>query len=398
MKLNPIFLAIFATIVQYYDYALYGFSAVIISQTFFSDSTDITKLANTYLILALSILTKPLGSYIIAYIGDKYGRVYALRISSISIAIPTFIIGILPSFEQIGYVSTIILFISKMVIGAFASAELDGVRIYIFEKLDKKHSYLGNALVSSSTQIGAFFAILATFLTSGTSFWRVNFIIGGMLGLVIFILRHYLLESQEYILKKEEKTELGSLDMIVFIHSIIILGIIGAIYHFNFIFFGAFCFKILKITSEYNIYMNIMLMMLSYISCGIISSILCDRYNAHRLVIGSALFLSLIVSLVNIIFVANMEYINWVYILLAGMMPAYSVPLQIMIQRKVRVKFRYRFYSLAHGIGSGLISSTTPYIATKLYGYTNMAAAPQLYLCLLCLIAIIQFFSSRHMD
>jgi hypothetical protein len=59
-----------------------------------------------------------------------------------------------------------------------------------------------------------------------------------------------------------------------------------------------------------------------------------------------------------------------------------------MIQKKIDVSLRYRFYSLAHGIGSGLISATTPYIATKLYESTALASAPQIYLCFLLVVMI----------
>ena len=385
---NPIILAIFATIIQYYDYALYGFSAVILSKTFFDKSSDVENLANAYLIIALSIITKPLGAYLIAHIGDKYGRPLALRIATIGIAITTLMIGILPSFDKIGIVATFVLFISRMMMSAFASAELDGIRIYIFEKIDRKHSYFGNALVSMSTQIGALCAILAVFLTSGTEFWRLNFIIGGVLGLVVFALRGYITESQEYMSKTQEIHRITKNDFISFIYSIIILGIIGAIYHFNFIFFGAYCFKILKIVDESVVHLNIMLMMISYMIFGLISGILCDKYKKESLIIKSALFFSLIAGVWNVIMIANHEYSWWNQILLAGMMSSYSVPLQIIIQKRIHVSCRYRFYSLSHALGSGLISSTAPYIATKLYENTQLAFLPSIYLCMLMAIIL----------
>jgi MHS family proline/betaine transporter-like MFS transporter len=392
--MNPVFIAIFATIVQYYDYALYGFSAVILSKTFFAQNSDLTNLANAYFILALTIFTKPIGSYIVAHIGDKYGRIVALRISTIGIAIPTFIIGIIPSFEAIGSKATLILFVCRMLIGAFASAELDGMRIYIFEKLDKKYSYFGNALVSVSTQIGALCAIFAIFLTSNaktTEFWRINFLIGGILGLVVFILRGYMTESQEYILKKQQPSSLNQDNFIPFIQSIIILGTIGAMYHFNFIFFGTYCFKVLKIIDEKSVHINIMLMMVSYMICGLISGILCDKYQQKKLIIYTALTCSLLFACLNIIFVTNREYVWWNQLLLAGMMSSYSIPLQIMIQRKVAIAFRYRFYSLAHSIGSGLISTTAPYISTKLYENTQLSFSPSLYLCFLLILITVSF-------
>lgn len=67
--------AFLGTIIEYYDYSLYGFSAAIIAEKFFSPATDqLTKLVNVFAVYAVAYLSKPLGAYIFGRIGDKYGR------------------------------------------------------------------------------------------------------------------------------------------------------------------------------------------------------------------------------------------------------------------------------------------------------------------------------------
>ena len=73
--------AFLGTIVEYYDYSLYGFSAGIIAAKFFSDADYITNLINAYAVYAFAYLSKPIGSIVFGYIGDLYGRKTALSIT-----------------------------------------------------------------------------------------------------------------------------------------------------------------------------------------------------------------------------------------------------------------------------------------------------------------------------
>ena len=77
--------ALLGTVVEYYDYSLYGFAAGILALKFFPDLEKIEGLMYVFGIYAISYISKPLGSLIFSFIGDHYGRSVALKITIIGI-------------------------------------------------------------------------------------------------------------------------------------------------------------------------------------------------------------------------------------------------------------------------------------------------------------------------
>ena len=173
--------AFLGTVVEYYDYSLYGFSASIIALKFFPELEKIQSLMYVFGIYAISYISKPLGSLIFSFIGDFYGRLISLRITIIGIAIPTFTIGILPDFNSIGVTAAYILIICRFMQGFFLGGEYDGAAIYVIEHLGKKYHYTASAITRASGVIGLLLGIAVTNLFNSSLFpnwaWRIPFIL-----------------------------------------------------------------------------------------------------------------------------------------------------------------------------------------------------------------------------
>jgi MFS family permease len=139
---SKIVAAFLGTIIEYYDYTLYGFAAGVLALKFLPHSTDyITNLTKSFVIYYVAYFAKPLGSIIFGRIGDLYGRKLALSITIIGISIPTTMIGLLPEYEIIGIWSVIILIICRFVQGIFVGGEYDGAAIYVIEHLGDKYRF-----------------------------------------------------------------------------------------------------------------------------------------------------------------------------------------------------------------------------------------------------------------
>ena len=72
--------ALLGTIIEYYDYTLYGFLTSHIAETFFPLSNSLNSLVIAFAVFAIGYISKPLGSILFGYIGDKYGRKYSKKI------------------------------------------------------------------------------------------------------------------------------------------------------------------------------------------------------------------------------------------------------------------------------------------------------------------------------
>ncbi|SUM33470.1 proline/betaine transporter [Staphylococcus gallinarum] len=130
---------------EWFDFALYSYLAVIISKNFFSQvENDEIKLIFTFATFAIAFLLRPVGGIVFGKIGDKYGRKVVLTSTIILMAISTFIIGILPTYDQIGIWAPIILLLARIMQGFSVGGEYAGAMVYIAESSpDNKRIRLG---------------------------------------------------------------------------------------------------------------------------------------------------------------------------------------------------------------------------------------------------------------
>ena len=174
--------AILGNIVEYYDYTLYGFCAAFFSSQFFPNDDPTVALIKTFGIFVAGSFSKPLGALIFGFIGDRYGRSVALKISMIGIAFPTALIGLMPSYESIGWFAPMLLLVCRILQGIFTAGESDGVRIFIYEFVGKHRPCFATSLTTIAYMIGIYLAsyISKLFLSEPMNdwIWRIPFLIG----------------------------------------------------------------------------------------------------------------------------------------------------------------------------------------------------------------------------
>jgi MFS transporter, MHS family, proline/betaine transporter len=111
-------------VLEWYDFAIYGYFAAQIGRYFFPHEDAVAQLLLAFGVFAIGYLMRPIGGMIVGHIGDSFGRRAALTYSVAAMAIPTFLIGLLPGYQTIG------LFRAPHCAGAFCGrriCKLDGV-------------------------------------------------------------------------------------------------------------------------------------------------------------------------------------------------------------------------------------------------------------------------------
>src|SRR3990167_10567537 len=108
---------------EWYDFALYGYFALTIGKLFFPQFSTFASLMATFGIFAAGFIMRPLGGIIFGHIGDKFGRKDALLWSIYLMAIPTTLIGLLPTYEQIGWVAPFLLNLIRLAQGLSMGGE-----------------------------------------------------------------------------------------------------------------------------------------------------------------------------------------------------------------------------------------------------------------------------------
>jgi MFS transporter, MHS family, proline/betaine transporter len=383
-KLKAFLFAILGTVVEYYDYALYGFCASHISRAFFPNYDPTVSLIHTFSIFALGSLAKPLGSLLFGWIGDMRGRKHALKWSMTGIAIPTLIIALVPDYTAIGWYAPLILVISRFTQGFFVSGEFDGVRVFVYETLGKKRPYLANSMVGLAAYVGIF---LASFFSAlyATSHWRFPFLLGGIAGLIVMLLRRYIIESEDY-LHTQTSTSFAFQKWLLkpFIATILLCGAVGGSYHIFFVYLNTHLSSILYLLSPGEASWVNTLLLACYIPGVVMSSWSADYYGPFR-TLWPALLLVFISGL-SLIF---LDFSLWKLYPLASALGFLHGPIYVLLLKQFPLKARYRCIGLGHSLGSMLFSGSAPLLCTKLWQLTAFAFAPIIYLLILAILIFI---------
>lgn len=192
--------------IEWFDYASYGYLAIVIGQVLFPDSDSTTQLLNTYAIFAVSFILRPIGAVVWGAWGDRKGRRWALSWSILLMSGSTFLIGLLPGYATIGMAAALTLLVLRMVQGFSASGEYAGAGTFLAEYAPPAQRGLYTSLVPASTATGllagslmvsGMFAVLDDAAMQSWG-WRIPFLLAGPLGLIGRYIRVHLEDSPAY--------------------------------------------------------------------------------------------------------------------------------------------------------------------------------------------------------
>lgn len=203
------------TSIEWYDYFLYGTAAaVVFGPLFFPGADPLVGLMASFGALAVGFLARPLGGIVAGHVGDRIGRKAMLVASLLIMGVSTTLIGLLPTYAQIGAWAPVLLLILRLVQGFGAGAEWGGAALMSVEHATaKKRGFYG-----SFTQIGVPIGMLlatGSFAAARTIFnteafmawgWRVPFLVSALLIIAGLVIRLKLEDPPKFKQMKEENT------------------------------------------------------------------------------------------------------------------------------------------------------------------------------------------------
>lgn len=203
---RAVFAAVLGTVIEWYDYALYGAAAgLVIAPLFFSDAVSSAASMMAFATFAVGFVARPLGGVIVGHIGDKYGRRPAMMLTIILMGVATVGVGLLPTSAAIGAAAPLLLVILRLLQGFGAGAELAGAMTLVAEFSPPKRRGFYTSLVLSTPPAGIALATFAFFAVSalGTEAllgwaWRIPFLVSAVLFLLALYIRNRLEETPEY--------------------------------------------------------------------------------------------------------------------------------------------------------------------------------------------------------
>jgi MHS family proline/betaine transporter-like MFS transporter len=204
LKQNAVFLRIIGssslgTILEWYDFSLFAFLTPILAKNFFPPQNSTVSLMLTYAIFALGFFVRPLGAVLMGHLGDRIGRRRTLIISILLMTVPTFFIGLLPTYAQAGLAAPIMLVLLRICQGLSAGGESIGAALFVMESGNyKNRGFLGAVLwgvVGIGMLAGSFAASAVITHPQYAWAWRVPFLLGIFTGFIGYFVRKRTPES-----------------------------------------------------------------------------------------------------------------------------------------------------------------------------------------------------------
>jgi MHS family proline/betaine transporter-like MFS transporter len=209
LNLSAIFLLGIGTLLEWAEYTIYGYSALIIAKNFFPFNNEVLSILNTFTVFAVGYLFRPFGALFFGYIGDTYGRKPALMGALILMGIATLGMGLLPTYAKIGMVAPVLLCILRLLQGMAVSGEFNGAAIYLIENSPQKNKSLMGAWISANAGLGMVIGGIGALLVLNPKApdwaWRIPFLIGGISAIIALYMRKNISESHNFRSNIKEK-------------------------------------------------------------------------------------------------------------------------------------------------------------------------------------------------
>ncbi|QKJ33646.1 MFS transporter [Pseudomonas sp. MPDS] len=386
---------------EFYDFIIFVFFATVVGKLFFpAEMPEWLRLMQTFGIFAAGYLARPLGGIIMAHFGDLLGRKKMFTLSIFMMAVPTLIMGLLPTYAQIGMWAPILLLLMRVIQGAAIGGEVPGAWVFVSEHVPARHIGYACGTLTCGLTVGILLgSLVATAINSiytpvevADYAWRIPFLMGGVFGLFSVYLRRWLHETPifaELQLRKALAAEVplravlrdhrGAIALSMLLTWLLSAGIIviilmtptvlQTVYHFS-----------PTTALQAN---SLAIVSLSFGCIG--SGVLADRFGAGRVfVFGSALLLITSWTFYHSLF----NHPDWLFPLyaLSGLLVGTIGAVPYVMVKAFPAVVRFSGLSFSYNLAYAIFGGLTPMIVTLLLKESPMG--PAYYVAVICGIGI----------
>jgi MHS family proline/betaine transporter-like MFS transporter len=408
-KTKSVFLAaISGNILEYYDFTVYSVFASTIGRTFFPGESEFIQTLSSLAVFAVGFITRPIGGIFFGYIGDRYGRRVALIISMLGMTIPTFTMGLIPGYQDIGYYAPLLLVILRLIQGLCISGEGAGTAIFILEHYRNLKPGFTTGLVHGSnitgTLIASFIGIMIEQYFSHIDFaWRFAFILGGCMGIVGLYLRLKVSETPIFkLLARKKQTLKAPFANVIktawpsMIITFCLGGVASSVVYLVKTYVNVFYHNVLHLDN------TTALMYLSYASVVLmialpISGAIADRIGKFKMIVLSSIAI-LLFALPTLLFMSAIT--PWKQILaltVLGMLGGgIAGTAYIFVISLFKPEQRYSGVAFSYNLGIAMFGGTSAIISRWLVEMTGLFYAPAFYIMATSTLFLVIIYYMRH--
>ena len=205
------------TVVEWYEFFLYASAATLVFGTLFfpNAGSELEGIIAAFATYAVGFLARPIGGIVFGHFGDKFGRKRLLQFSLVLVGVATFLMGCLPTFQQIGYVAPVLLVLLRFVQGFAVGGEWGGAVLLVAEHSPEKSRGFWASWPQAAVPGGNLLATAVLFVLASTlsdeAFlswgWRVAFWLSAVIVLVGYYIRTKVSDAPIFLKAQKEVME-----------------------------------------------------------------------------------------------------------------------------------------------------------------------------------------------
>ena len=401
---TAILAGVIGNVIEWYDFALYGFMASIIASQFFPNESQAASLIATYGIFAAGFVMRPIGSVFFGRMGDTIGRSRTMLISVIMMAIPTFCLGLLPTYDKVGLLAPILLVTVRLLQGLSVGGEFSSSATYLVETSPANQRGLSGSWANFGSTVGVLIGSgLATLVLNVFSQtfllgwgWRLPFLFGGVLGVIAILLRRHLPQSEHFLKFQKESAKQSPVNKVLHqgrketTQGFFLAAAYGVIYYSSMVYLPTWISTQTAIPLKEAMLVNTITSIIIVpllITAGWISDRYIRRTRFIALSLGACAALAIPalywLNTDSIMAVITCQIIFGIFMAIPlGVAPATFVEL-------FPTTYRLTGYSISFNLGMGVVGGTAPMVMTWLIDKTGADIMPGVYMLFWGIIAVI---------
>lgn len=396
-KKLALFATIFGNIFEYYDFVVFGLLLIYIRNLFLPELNNELSYILSLLLFSIGSIARPLGAYILGKIGDSKGRRICIIYSMSILTIATFLIGCLPTYEQAGIISPILLILLRLMQNFSVSIEQVGGALFLIEYFSFKNKYLLTSLIFSSVYLGATVGSIVVYIIVsyfGSSqllnwAWRIPFWLSLPLGVTLCLIRLKLSESRvflEYNTTKDNNPvkQINYRNIINSFCSFISLAVMS---YFSVIFIPNLISFNYALDNKYNLLSSSFNNILIFLTAIIFGYYIDQNKINGKVLLKYSLIGNILLALPIFILINNKSffYVITAQLLFSILLAMQSSSILANIYQQYHLQNRFFILNMGFNIAMTLFGGFSPFVAAYLNAKMHNLA-PALYVILTSLI------------
>lgn len=390
---------------EWYDFAAYGYFSAVIGQNFFPSANHAASLLSAFAVFAAAFFMRPIGGAVFGHVGDRYGRKTALVLSAGLMTVSTFAMGCLPTYETAGLLAPVLLVLLRLGQGLSVGGEYTSSAIFLAETAEPRRRGLTGSLAcigaASGIMAGSILGAIVTGLLTPDEVrewgWRIPFLLGIGLGAFIFVLRRHMDDrhveealAEDPALSDERSPLRAAIenDGPAMLRAFAMNLALAVSFYVVFVYLATYMHGVLGLSQSTALLINSTAMAV-HIACIPVMGALSDRFGRKPVLIAAATGLVLLSWPLFLLFGSGRPAMILLgQIVFAVLIAGYGTVIPVAFVEMFKHRSRCTALAISFNASMALVGGTAPMVATWIVHHLQFPTGPGLYVAALSLVSL----------